>query len=136
MVDELLDELSGSQIFSMLDLRYSYHQISMKDLDISKTAFKTHKGHYEFLVMPFGLTTTPSTIQSIMNDVFRQFLRKFVLVFFDDILVYNRTLQDHLLHFKLVLELLQQRHLFAKMSKCKFGCKEVEYLGHNLWIWG
>jgi hypothetical protein len=102
----------------------------MKEADMPKTSFRTHEGHYKFLVMPFGLCNAPSTFQSLMNYVFRPFLCHFVLVFFDDIFIYNKTWTYHLAHVDRVLHILSQHQLFLKQYKCAFLASEVEYLGH------
>ncbi|RVW68729.1 Transposon Tf2-12 polyprotein [Vitis vinifera] len=126
----MLDELYGATYFTKLDLRAGYHQVRVHAPDIPKTAFRTHNGHFEYLVMPFGLCNAPSTFQAIMNSIFRPYLRKFILVFFDDILVYSPTWELHLNHVRKTLEILKKHSFFVKATKCDFGKQELEYLGH------
>ena len=130
IINELLDELHAARYISKLDLRSCYHQIRIHPPNISKTAFCTHHGHYEFLVMPLELTNAPSTFQFLMNDIFKRYLRQFVLVFFDNILIYSSSWEDHLQHVKIILDILQSHNLFLKMEKCQFGQTQIKYLGH------
>lgn len=130
VVNEHLDELCGSHFFTKLDLHSGHHQVRMHPEDIDKTAFRTHCGHFEFLVMSFGLTNVPSTFQALMNEVLKPFIRKFVLVFFDDILIYSSSWTAHLQHMKQVFQLLRDHELALKRSKCSFAAQSVAYLGH------
>ena len=130
MIDELLDELAGACWFTKLDLRSGYHQIRMATEDEHKTAFKTHNGHYEFRVMPFGLTSAPTTFQGVMNSILHALLRKCVLVFVDDILVYSKTLEEHMEHLRKVFEILDKHTLKVKRSKCSIAQQSLAYVGH------
>jgi hypothetical protein len=132
VIDELLDELSGSIWFTSLDLRVGYHQIRMRPEDEHKTAFKTHQGHYEFKVMAYGLTGAPATFQGLMNTILQPLLRRGVLVFIDDILIYSKDLQSHLALLRQVFLILTQHQLKIKRSKCKFLQPQLVYLGHEI----
>ena len=129
-IEDLFDLLKGTSVFSKIDQQSRYYQLRVKDVDVPKTAFRTRYGHYEFLVMPFGLTNAPATFMDLMNRVFHPYLDQFVVVFIDDILVYSKDAQDHEHHLKIVLRILKEKQLFAKLSNCDFFLKEVSFLGH------
>ena len=129
-IDDLMDQLSGARYFTSLDLAQGYHQIRVTPEDVPKTAFRTPLGHFQYLVLPFGLTNAPATFQSMMNDIFREYLGQTVLVYLDDILVYSRTPAEHVTHVRDVLNLLRKHKLYAKMKKCQFMTRELLYLGH------
>ena len=130
IIEEILDELSGAKIFTKLDMKSGYHQVRMLQEDEYKTAFKTHHGPYQFKVMPFGLTNAPATFQCVMNQVLQPFMRKFVIVFLDDILIYSKSLDEHCQHLQSVLQTLLDNQLYLKQSKCSFAQPKLEYLGH------
>ncbi|GBG69312.1 hypothetical protein CBR_g4011 [Chara braunii] len=130
--DELFDRLAGNRFFTKIDLRSGYHQILVAAEDQPKTAFRSRFGHYDFTVMPFGLTNAPATFQTATNDIFRDILEKYVLVYLDDILVYSRTLEDHIRHLRDVLQRLRKHGFYAKLSKCRFAQRKVDFLGHHV----
>ncbi|GJY24268.1 putative reverse transcriptase domain-containing protein [Tanacetum coccineum] len=129
-IDDLFDQLQGLSIYSKIDLSSGYHQLRVREEDILMTAFRTRYGHYEFQVMPFGLTKVPAVFMDLMNRVGKPHLDKFVIVFIDDILIYLKNKQEHEEHLKLMLELLKKEELYAKFSKCEFWIPKVQFLGH------
>nr|GEW61182.1 putative reverse transcriptase domain-containing protein [Tanacetum cinerariifolium] len=119
-----------SSVYSMIDLRTTYHQLRIREEDIHITAFRTRYGHYEFRVMPFGLTNAPAVFMELMNRVCKPYLDKFVIMFIDDILIYSKNKEEHEEHLKTILELLKKEQLYAKFSKCDFRIESVQFLGH------
>jgi len=119
-IDDLMDQLVGARVFSKIDLRSGYHQIKVKDEDMQKTAFSTRYGHYEYSVMPFGVTNAPGVFMEYMNRIFHAYLDRFVVVFIDDILIYSKSEEEHAEHLKIVLQVLKKKKLYAKLSKCEF----------------
>nr|GEX54894.1 putative reverse transcriptase domain-containing protein [Tanacetum cinerariifolium] len=120
----------SSSVYSKIDLRSGYHQLRVRNEDIPKTAFRTRYGHYEFLVMPFGLTKAPVVFMNLMNRICKPYLEKFVIVFIDDILIYSRNKEEHANHLRIILELLRNEKLYAKFSKCNFWIRIVQFLRH------
>lgn len=130
LISELQERTNGAQIFSKIDLREGYHRIRMKEGEEWKTAFRTRYGHYEYQVMPFGLTNAPATMQALMNDILREFLDDFAIVYLDDILIYSRTEKEHIQHVKKVLGKLLNNRMLINQKKCEWHVKKVEFLGH------
>ena len=129
-IEDLFVQLKEASVFSKIELRKGYYQLRVKDVDVLKTAFRTRYGHYEFLVMSFGLTNAPTAFMDLMNRVFHPYLDQFVVVFIDDILVYSKDAQEPEQHLKIVLQILREKKQFSKLSKCDFWLKEVSFLGH------
>nr|GEW20752.1 putative reverse transcriptase domain-containing protein [Tanacetum cinerariifolium] len=129
-IDDLFDQLQGSSIYSKIDLRTGYHQLRIREEDIPITAFRTRYGHYEFRVMPFSLTNTPSVFMDLMNRVCKSCLNKFVIVFIDDILIYSKEKEEHEENLKTILKLLKREQLYTKFSKCDFRLEAIQFFGH------
>ncbi len=129
LVDDLFDRLLGAKVFNRIDLRSGYYQIRIAEGDKKKIACRTRYGSYEFLVMPFGLTNALATFCTLMNDIFREWLDDFIVIYIDDILIYSGSLEEHL---RKVFQRLRENKLYVKLEKCEFGVTEVDFLGHRI----
>ncbi|GKC99307.1 putative reverse transcriptase domain-containing protein [Tanacetum coccineum] len=129
-IDDMFNQLQGSRYFLKIDLLSGYHQLRVREEDIPKTAFRTRYRHFEFTVMPLGLTNAPAVFMDLMNRVCSPYLDKFVIFFLYDILIYSNSKVEHEVHLKMILELLEKEKLFRKFSKCEFWLQEVRFLGH------
>ena len=130
LIQDLLGKLSGAFVFTKLDLRSGYWQVRVAEGDEHKTTCVTRYRLYEFMVMPFGLTNAPATFCNLMNDVLYEFLDEFVVVYLDDIVIFSRSMDDHVVHLDKVLRRLREHELFVKKEKCEFACYEITFLGH------
>jgi hypothetical protein len=129
-IDDLIDSLGGSTVYSSIDLQQGYNQIRIRAEDIPQTAFRTPLGHYEYVVLPFGLTNAPATFQAVMNRILEPFIGRFVVVYLDDILIHSQSREEHVRHLEQVFEVLRRERFHAKASKCHWAQTELEYLGH------
>jgi hypothetical protein len=129
-INDLFDQLKGVKVFSKIDLRSGYYHMRIKGQDVPKNSLRTRYGHFEFLVLPFGLTNAPTLFMDLMNRVFQPYLDKFIVVFIDDNLVYSKYYEEHEQHLRQTLQTLRSRQLYAKLDKCDFWLKEVTFLGH------
>ncbi len=132
LVPAALEELHGARIFSKLDLRSAYNLVRIRAGNEWKKALITPSGHYEYRIMPYGLSNSPSVFQHFMNEVFREFLHQFVIVYIDDILIYSQNLAEHRHHVTQVLQRLRVQHLYLKMERCEFHRSTVQFLGYNI----
>ena len=131
-IEELLDRLHGAKWFTKIDLQSGYYQVRMALHDIDKTAFRCRYGHYHWLVMPFGLTNAPPTFMAMMHNYFSKYLDNFIIIFLDDILIFSKSLTDHVKHVSLILHILREQKLYAKVSKCDFCRRQVDFLGFTV----
>ena len=136
LIPGLLNQLATAKVYTKIDLCGAYNLVRIKSGDEWKTAFRTRFGHFEYTVMPFGLTNASAVFQHLMNDIFREYLDRFVIVYLDDILIYSKDQNEHNTYVQLVLKKLQNKGLYAKLEKCKFDQSQVEFLGYIITPYG
>ncbi len=132
LVPSALEQLLEARIYTKLDLRSAYNLIRIREGDEWKTAFLTTMGHYEYLVMPYGLANAPAVFQSFINEIFRDLLNQCVVAYVDDILIYSKSEPEHIQHVKTVLSRLLDNQLYIKAEKCEFHVKQTYFLGYNI----